>query len=144
MRVGRWLAASLGAMLLSACATSGSPTPTFTPGDPLPESNFVPGPSASYMGLVLTGELVLGADGCVRLDPVVGSMASGITDILWPVGTTLRALPTGQGEIVWPDGTVVATTGEQLSASGGFTSHPAEPPCIGAGGVFQLEAVLEP
>ncbi|MFC6237415.1 hypothetical protein [Longivirga aurantiaca] len=144
MRVGPWMAVPLGALLLAACGTSGSPTPTFTPGDPLPESKFVPGPNASYMGLVLTGELVLGPDGCLRLDPVPASMASGVTDILWPVGTTLRMLPSGQGEVVWPDGTVVATTGEQFSASGGFTSHRAEPPCIGDGGAFQLEAVLEP
>jgi len=141
---GRLLVAAALIGVLARCGSAPrGADPTFTPGEPLPESSFVPGPSASYMGLVLTGELVLGDDGCVRLDPVPASMApEGLVDILWPVGTTLRTLPSGRAEVVWPDGSVVATAGGQLRASGGLVSAQAAPPCIGPDGAFQLEAML--
>ena len=142
----RIVLASLIALLLVGCTGSpATPAPTFTPGEPLPESSFVPGPSASYLGLVLAGTLMLGDDGCVRLDPVPGSMApDGLVDILWPVGTTLRTLPSGRADVVWPDGAVVATTGGRLRASGGYVSSRVAGPCVGDGGAFQLEAMLDP
>jgi hypothetical protein len=140
----RWSAAVLIVGLLAGCGgAAGDQVPTSTPGDPLPESTFVPGPSASYRGLILTGLLVLDDDGCVRLDADAGSMTgAGPTDIAWPVGTTLRTLGPGRAEVLWPDGTVVARTGERMRASGGAGSSADPGPCLDPDEAFTLEAVL--
>lgn len=136
-------AAPLAALLLAGCAGAPDGAAPMSPrGEPLPESTFSRGPGASYRGLPVAGVLVLDADGCLRIDAEPGMLPAGLTDVVWPVGTTLRRLASGEAEVVWSDGSIAARAGERIQASGGAgADSDLAGPCVDPARAFTLEAI---
>lgn len=140
--MGTRVAPALSLVLaLAGCGQSGEPRATTAPPDPssspVPTSTFVPGPSASYMGVHLAGDLILGDDGCIRL---VGR--AGTTNLVWPDGSQGRAASAGEVEVVLADGTLFATTGTSVIAVGGLTDrYTSQSACLEGGPVLEVQDV---
>lgn len=129
------------ALALAGCGQPGEPGATTAPPDtsssPVPTSTFVPGPSASYMGVVLEGDLVVGDDGCIRL-----VSPAGTTNLVWPAGSEGRGASAGEVEVVLVDGTVFASTGTSVVAVGGLTDRFTEQSaCLEGGPVLEVQDV---
>ena len=77
-------------------------------------------PGDPSMTALATGELVLGDDGCLRLDAGDGTQV----DLVWPAdyeATVQRVGPTDQLKVYNPDRDIVARSSQTLELGGGFT-----------------------
>jgi hypothetical protein len=99
-------------------------------------------PGDASMQALLTGEVTLGDDRCVRL---VGSDGTE-TDVVWPAdfeATVQRVGPADQLTVYDPDRTIVARGGDTVQVGGGMTGAGpyADQPCAPTSGeVFLVQS----
>ena len=94
---------------------------------------------------LVTGELVLGDDGCLRLDASDGTQV----ELVWPAdyeATVQRVGPSDQLKVYDPDRDIVARSGDTIELGGGFGRRrrrtPASPCAPGSGEVFLVQSEL--
>ncbi len=106
-------------------------------------SDWKPG-DASDKALV-TGELVLGDDGCLRLDAGDGTEV----ELVWPAGyeaTVQRVNRDDQLKVYNPDRDIVARSSQTLELGGGFADvgeYAGRPCAPGSGEVFLVQSDVE-
>ena len=94
----------------------------------LPTSTWTPGPSASYMGAILTGTLVVDNKNCLALQEPDGRRIT----TLWPAGYSI-VQSGARLALADQDGAVVALAGRPIRLIGGFTSDFHSQPCVAQG-----------